>query len=325
MLKFRLPVLVLALALGATAARAESTPTPQRDLRELLATVDGDLALRVVLADGKRVEGRAYRVETDTLLLTTDAGLIARAPLAEILEISGRRQGTREGARWGATTGAATLGTLGALFGLAISALGESDSAAPVIGGGLLGIAVGATVGSGVGAGLGAMDRRWEIIYPTGAPPQPRRVRLSLEAGQAFGRNLVEGGDGFSGRLSVLKRTSPWVELGPIAEFHDVEGYNLVETPYGTYAESASVSLGAGFDVRVHSPAPGVRPFLSTGLAWRAQDGLHLGSHAGGGVRWRTAGAAELTLALRYQFLVTRSHEESPGFWTINAGIVFGK
>lgn len=321
----RLPVLVLGLALCVSAVTAETTSPPPRDLRELLATVDGNIALQVVLASGERIEGRAYRVENDTLRMTTDAGLFAHAPLAEILEISQRRLGVREGARWGATTGAVTLGTLGALFGLVITALGEDDSAAPVIGGGLLGIAVGATVGSGIGAGLGAMDRRWEVIYPTGGPPLPRRVRVTLEAGRAFGRDVIEGGDGFSGRLSVLKRTSRYVEIGPMAEFHDVEGYRLVDTPYGTYAESASISLGAGFDVRVHSPATGVRPFLSSGLAWRAQDGLHLGSHAGAGLRWRTAGAAELTLALRYQFLASRSHEESPGFWTINAGIVLGR
>jgi hypothetical protein len=325
MSKLRLPVLFLALALWASAAPAETAPTPPRDLRELLATVDGELTLQVVLASGERVEGHAYRVENDTLQLATDAGMIARAPLAEILEISRRQQGAREGARWGATTGAVTLGTLGALFGLVISALGEEDSAAPVIGGGLLGIAVGGALGSGIGAGLGAMDRTWETIYPAGPPSRPRRVRVSLEAGQAFGRGLIEGGDGFSGRLSVLKRTSTYVEIGPMAEFHDVEGYQLVDTPYDTYAESASISLGAGFDVRVHSPATGVRPFFSSGFSWRAQDGLHLGSHAGGGLRWRTAGATELTLALRYQFLASRSHEASPDFWTINAGIVLGR
>lgn len=325
MISLRLPVLVLVFALCASAAMAGDAPPPPGDLRELLATVDGDLMLQVVLANGERIEGRAYRVENDTLRMTTATGLGARAPLAEILEINQRRMGAREGARWGATTGAVAFGTLGALFGLVITTLGEDDSAWPVIGGGLLGIAAGATVGSGIGAGLGAMDRTWETIYPAGAPPRPRPVRVSLEAGQAFGRNLMEGGDGFSGRLSVLKRTSTYVEIGPMAEFHDVEGYQLVDTPYGSYAESASISLGAGFDVRVHSPAMGLRPFFSSGFAWRAQDGLHLGSHVGAGLRWRSTSAAELTLAVRRQFLVSRSEEASPGFWTINAGIVFGR
>jgi hypothetical protein len=80
MSKLRLPVLFLALALWASAAPAETAPTPPRDLRELLATVDGELTLQVVLASGERVEGHAYRVENDTLQLATDAGMIAREP-----------------------------------------------------------------------------------------------------------------------------------------------------------------------------------------------------------------------------------------------------
>lgn len=316
---------LVALALCLSAAAAPAADDPPRELRELLATVDGQATLRIRVAAGEPVIGQAHHVENDTLVVRSDAGTPARVALADIVEVSLRRETVREGAHWGATIGATALGTLGALFGLALSAWEGDPEAAPAVAGGLIGIAVGGAIGSGVGAGIGAMDRSWDVVYPTTAPRVERRTRLALEGGSAFGRGLIEGGDGVSARLSVLKRTSRRLEIGPVAEFYDVGGYKYTDSPWGVYAESASISLGVGFAVRANSAARGLRPFADTELAWRAQDGLHLGSHVGGGLRWRGQGAAELTVGVRHHFLVTHSEETSPAFWSVTAGVVLGR
>ncbi len=321
-----------------TSTSLSPSPAPSRDLRLLLATVDANTALQVMLADGTTLEGFPHRVEADTLLLTTAlrdgseftvtaATRFLRAPLGEITEIRQDRRSMQAGASIGARTGAVTVGALGGLIGLLIASFdesGDSNAAVGVVIGVGAGAAIGAALGSGIGAGVGALDRGWDTIWPRSVERPRRRTRLALEPGYAQATDMVVDGHGLSGRLALLQRTSGRIEMGPVVELHNVRGVDLRETPWGTYEHATSLAFGAGLDVRVNALAPGWRPFASGGVGWRVQDDLFLAGHVGGGLRWRDDGARAVTFAARYHFPFTNPDDDPPPFWTFSAGLVFG-
>lgn len=322
-------------------------PQP-RELRELLATVDDDLPLRVRLASREVVEGHPWRVYGDTLLLVPPAeflrlGLaptprvLVRAPVAEIVQVQQRRSGLQGGAGWGAKSGVIVGGGLGVLIGVAVAALAEDDDAVvgPVLALGLVGVASGAIVGSGIGAGVGALTHDWYTLWPVAADGEvapgdadggPRRTRVCAEAGWSSSVDADIDGRGLGARLGIMRRLGQWAEMGPCLEYHGIEGLADYESYYGGTGQRLTERVFAlGLDVRANGGALGARPFASFGLGWFLGDGLYLGVHGGGGVRWRDGGGREYSLALRRYAPLTDTDGDEGHFWSLGAGFTFGE
>ena len=322
-------------------------PQP-RELRELLATVDDDLPLRVRLASREVVEGHPWRVYGDTLLLVPPAeflrqGLtpapraLVRAPVAEIVQVQQQRSGLAGGAGWGAKSGVIVGGGLGVLIGVAVAALAENDDGAVgyVMAFTAMGMGSGALVGGGIGAGVGALAHDWYTLWPfpddgEAAPNDgdggPHRTRVCAEAGWSGSVDADIDGHGPGARLAVLRRLGPWAEMGPSLEFHDIRGLADYESYYGEPAQRLVERVYAlGLDVRVNGSALGARPFAAVGLAWLLGDGLYLGVHGGGGIRWRDGGGREFSLALRRYAPLTEASDDEGHFWSLGAGITFGE
>lgn len=329
-------VLLAALATVAHADEFTATPLaePPHDLRQLLATIDGEHLLSIDLAAGRTVEGYPHRVVADTLLLTTEEGAapLLRAPLAEIVKIRQRRSGAASGAGWGAVSGVVAGGALGALFGIVVASIDDDDGAGPIVAFSLGGVAAGALLGSGIGAGIGAMTHGWRTVYPLdesddfasvdeGSP----RTRLCLEPGWNFGVSGVRDSAGLGARLGVLRRLGGRLEMGPFIEYHDISGVREVYPYYGgVYLDQTSRLLAVGIDVRANGTDTGWRPFGTGGTGWCVSNDLYLGGHLGGGIRWRGDSGHEFSLGARRYFSLTGGQARIAQFWSVTAGIAVG-
>lgn len=331
----RLLWLMLALAAPLAARADEFTAAPlavaPRDLRELLATVDGDRLLRVSLDARETIEGYPHLVVADTLLLTPREGTVMlRAPLMDIVNVQQRQPGTRSGAGWGATSGVIAGGALGALFGIVVAALGDDDDsdAGPIVAFAIGGVAAGALLGGGIGAGIGAMTHGWATLYPLDSAESEDhepRTRLCVEPGGNFGVKNLQGSGGFSARLGILRRLGERVEMGPVAEYHDIRGITVIESYGGyTYMSETDRLLAVGLDVRVNDEAAGLRPFGSTGVGWCVSEDLYLGGHLGGGLRWRGDHGHEFSVGARRYFSLTGTQARRAQFWAVTAGVTVG-
>lgn len=339
-------------------AGGEFAPAPlvqrpvARDLRELLALIDGTRPLRVTLASRDQAVGHPWRVYGDTLLLVPPAAWEAgRAPrqadlrgvsLDDIVRVEQSRSGARAGAGWGAKSGALVVGGLGVLVGAAISALSESDSdATPIVAFGAMGAAAGALAGGGIGAGVGALGRDWATLWPLaeadGAPPPdgtngdgPRRTRFRLEGTWSFDDGAEADGHGPGARIGLVRRLSDSLELGPFAEYHDLRGTYWYDShiegypPGGSFLASRHRLFALGLDVHAHRRGAGARPFGSAGIGWCLGDDLYVGAHGGGGVRWRGRSGHVFSLVVRRYFEVTGTQPREGRFWSVAAGVTFG-
>lgn len=327
-------------------------PLVPRDLRELLALVDGDLPLRVTLGSRDQAVGYPWRIYGDTLLLvpptdwkagrTPEPEMLRGVPLDEILRLEQSRSGVRAGAGWGARSGALVVGGLGLLVGTAVSALSEGDSdVTTILAFGAMGAAAGALTGGGIGAGVGALGRDWVTIWPFetagGLPPHgaaaggvARRTRFAMEGAWSFDDGAEQDGRGPGVRIGIVRRVGGRFEMGPFAEYHDLRGlYRYTGTgqfyPHTSDFLAARTRLFAlGLDVRTQGRSQGARLFGTTGLAWCLGDGLYIGAHAGAGLRWRGRGTHDLTLVVRRHFGVIGSEPRQSRFWSIAAGVTFG-
>jgi hypothetical protein len=328
-----------------------------RDLRELLALVDGNLPLRVTLASRDLAVGHPWRVYGDTLLLVPPAAWESgRTPgpedlrgvsLDDIVRVEQSRSGARAGAGWGAKSGALVVGGLGLLFGAVVASLSEGDSdAMPVVALGAIGAAVGALagggIGAGVGAGVGALGRNWVTLWPLAdaggkAPPDVtggdslRRTRFQLEGAWSFDDGAEDGGRGLGARVGLVRRLSDAVELGPFAEYHDLRGtywYDSrfeTEPPTGGFLAARNGVFALGLDVHAHSRGAGFGPIGSAGIGWSLSEDLYLGAHAGAGARWRGSSGHVFSLLVRRYFEVAGTQAREGRFWSIAAGITFGR
>lgn len=343
---------------------ASTSPAPlvARDLRELLALVEGDVPLRVTLSVRGQVIGHPWRVYGDTLLLVPPAEWKpGRAPeraglpgvrLDDIVLLEQSRSGARAGAGWGAKSGALVVGGLGLLVGTAVSALSDGDGdATTILALGAIGAAAGALAGGGIGAGVGALGHDWVAIWPPAAAGRlagrghgaadvdatsivsggtARRSRLALEGGWSFDDAAEHDGRGPGVRLGIVRRVGGHFEMGPFAEYHDLRGlyrYTALEGLHPDAVEflAARTRLFAlGLDVRTLGRGRGPRPCGTTGLAWCLGDGLFVAAHAGAGVRWQCGDGHELTLLVRRHFGVLGSQPRESRFWSIAGGITFG-
>jgi hypothetical protein len=321
-----------------------------RDLRELLAVVDGDLPLRVTRVTRHQVVGHPWRVYGDTLLLvpppdwrsgrTPAREVLLGVALDDIARIEQSRSGVRAGAGWGARSGALVVGGLGLLVGAAVSALTEGDSdVTPVVAFGAIGAGVGALAGGGIGAGVGALGRHWVTIWPFEAAGESRppgngddggRSRFALEGAWSFDDAAEQDGRGPGVRVGIVRRVGGLFELGPFAEYHDLDGlYRYPGSgPYypsqGEFLVARSRRFALGLDLRAQGRAEGLRPCGTAGLAWFLGDGLYFGAHAGAGLRWRQTGGHEVTLFVRRYFSVVGSESRESRFWSVAAGVTFG-
>lgn len=331
-----------------------STPPVARNLRELLALVDGAVPLRVTLSSRDQAIGNPWRVYGDTLLLappaewtagrTPERATLLAAPLPDIIRVEQLRSGVRAGAGWGAKSGALVVGGLGLLVGTAVSALTDGDSdASAILALGAIGAAAGALAGGGIGAGVGALGHDWVAIWPLEAagevagagaaaqgPAAGNGARLALEGGWSFDDAAEQDGRGPGVRLGVVRRIGGRFEMGPFAEYHDLRGLYPYRGSTGYYPATdyylaARTRLFAlGLDVRTQGRGRGPRPCGTTGLAWCLGDGLYVGAHAGAGLRWQHGNGHELTLLVRRHFGVLGSEPRESRFWSIAAGITFG-
>lgn len=323
-----------------------------RDLRELLALVDGTLPLRVTLASRDQAVGHPWRVYGDTLLLVPPAAWEAgRSPrradlrgvsLDDIVRVEQSRSGARAGAGWGAKSGALVVGGLGLLVGAAVSALSEGDSdATPIVAFGAMGAAAGALAGGGIGAGVGALGRDWATLWPPAeaggeAPPDGtggdggRRTRFRLEGAWSFDDGAEEDGHGPGARIGIVRRLSDALELGPFAEYHDLRGTYRYDShleaypPGDVFLASRNRLFALGLDVHAHRRGAGVGPFGSAGIGWCLGDDLYVGAHGGGGVRWRGRSGHVFSLVVRRYFEVTGTQAREGRFWSLAAGVTFG-
>lgn len=324
-----------------------------RDLRGLLALVDGNLPLRVTLASRDQAVGHPWRVYGDTLLLVAptawEAGQAPRrvdlrgVPLDDITRVEQSRSGARAGAGWGAKSGALVVGGLGLLVGVAVAAISDGDSdVVPVLAFGAVGAGAGALAGGGLGAGIGALGRDWVTLWPLDAAgealPQDaaagdatRRARLVVEGAWSFDDGAELDGRGPGARLGIVRRIGDIFELGPFAEYHDLRGLYRYESIYDPYPP-ATGSLAArnrqfilGLDLRAHGRGEGVRPFGTAGIGWCLGGDFHVGAHGGGGLRWRGRSGHEVSLVVRRYFEVTGARPRQSRFWSVAAGVTFGR
>lgn len=342
---------------GAAATAGEFAPAPMRqqqtrDLRELLALAEGDLPLRVTLASRDQVMGHPWRVFGDTLQLVPPrayrpgqsprAGDLVPVFVADIMRLEQARSGARTGAGWGAKTGAIVVGGLGLLVGAAVAGLSESDEdVGPIAGFAIVGIGAGALVGGGIGAGVGALGRSWITLWPQAeaGASEPgdlvgdgRRAHFLIEGGWSVDDRAEVDGRGPGVRLGLMRRLSGAFEMGPVAEFHDLEGRIRYDDYYGWYPEypyepvlaSRNRMFSLGLDVRANGQAGGVRVLGTTGLGWCLSDELYIGANAGIGLRRRAAGGQELSLVVRRHFEVTGIEPHNGRFWSVAAGFTFG-
>lgn len=322
-------------------------PVP-RDLRELLALVDGGLPLRLTLASREQPVGHPWRVRGDTLQIVPpgayEAGQAPRAgdlvgvPIVAIVRVEQSRSGARTGAGWGAKAGAAVMGGLGLFIGLAVMSLDEGDSdAAPLVAFTAVGAGAGALVGGGIGAGVGALGRDWTTLWPfelagevlstdLAADAEARRAHFALEGAWSFDDGAETDGRGPGARLGLVRRLGENIELGPFAEYHDLRGEFRALDYYGneTIRAARSRMFALGLDARANARTGRTRFFGTAGIGWCLGDDLYLGAHGGGGLRWRSDGGHVVSLVLRRYFEVTGTQPREGRFWSVAAGITFG-
>lgn len=326
---------------------------PPRDLRELLALVDGNLPLRLTLASRDEVVGHPWRIQDGHLQVVPAtafrqgqaprAGELVSVPVADIVRVEQSRSGARAGAGWGAKTGAIVVGGLGLLVGAAVAGLSEGDDdAAPVLGFGIVGVGAGALVGGGIGAGVGALGRDWVTLWPPDEAGEPssgdvaggqpaRRARFALEAGWSVDDRAEVDGRGPGARIGLVRRLGGAIEMGPFAEFHDLHGATLYEyqydpayPPYDPLLVARNRMFSLGLDVRANGQARGVRFMGTAGIGWCLSDELYIGANAGLGLRRRGEGGHEVSLLVRRHFEVTGMESRQGRFWSVAAGITFG-
>ena len=252
--------------------------------------------------------------------------------LDEILRVRAWQANSARGAGWGATSGAVVVGGFGALVGMYASAIRGNDNAGPVVAFALIGAGVGAAGGGLVGGSVGLLISSWQQVWPTGADlrlpgsaPTSKNARLNLFAGSGSTTLPDYEVTRPVGRISLHKNLNPNASLGPAVGYHKFGGTEVTQLPGSTETRSRDGILQVGMEFKIRADRTGFSPFATTGAGWYLGNGVFIGGHAGGGLRWAVSDFTDLEFDVRYHFSFTDTDEDDiDSFWTIGLNLGFG-